>query len=176
MLARVLDRDEIRSIADLCLIPVIGKTWPWTGRDVRPRDDSGVKGPEQWAREAVDIYTATGAYSIVCETASLRDFVIPLFRRVLRTGEPMPRLVPAEPHGVNKYGRASAISSLVNADPARCFFCDVFPGLETQMTGFTGTSRASPDRLDAFVWGLPYLSQMGKPKYGGTGPNDYAIR
>jgi phage terminase large subunit-like protein len=107
-------------------------------------DNSGIKGPEQWAREAYDLYFGYGCIAIVYETASLRDLVEPLFRSVLRPGEPMLRLVPAEAHDVNKYGRAAAVSLLVNTDPPRCYFCGVFPGLEVEMTGYTGTSRKSP--------------------------------
>jgi phage terminase large subunit-like protein len=79
-----------------------------------------------------------------------------------------PRLVPAEAHGVNKYGRAAADSPLVNTDPPRCYFFGVFPGLEVEMTGYTETSRKSPDRLDAFVYGLSFLSGKGQPRYGLT--------
>ena len=32
-----------------------------------------------------------------------------------------------------------------------------FPALEEEMTGFTASSRESPDRLDALVWAITML-------------------
>jgi phage terminase large subunit-like protein len=138
-------------------------------------DDSGNKAPEQWARDALDIYYSCNASAVVYETSSLRDLVVPLFKAVMRPGEIFPRLVPAEPRGINKFGRAAGVSPLVNTDPPRVFFSGTFPGLENQMVGYTGTSRFSPDRLDAWVYGVSFLSGKNNPKYMGGGPGDFAI-
>ncbi len=106
-----------------------------------------------------------GCSAIVYEVESLRETVNPLFRNVLKPGELMPRLVPAETHGQNKYGRAASVAPLINSDPARVFFAGVFPGLELQMCTFDGRGRRSPDRLDALVYGLRYLTGSTAKRY-----------
>ena len=62
-----------------------------------------------------------------------------------------------------KMVRAEPISALY--EQGKVYHLGTFPKLEEQMCSFTGDNRgASPDRLDALVWGLTELSiSNGKP-------------
>jgi phage terminase large subunit-like protein len=109
-----------------------------------------------WAGVAVRAYHDYGADCIVAESNQGGEMV----RTVISTVDPnVPvRLVHASK---GKVTRAEPVSSLYIPNPnrpIRWFHAEPFPELEDQMCSYTGEAGdASPDRMDAHVWGVTNL-------------------
>lgn len=113
-------------------------------------DRSGRMGPAQWAREAVDMYHRHKADSIIAEGNNGGDMV----RLTIQTVESVPVTIVHASRG--KQARAEPIVSLY--EQGRVFHVEPLPDLEDQYCNWDPTtSKDSPDRLDAAVWGLTAL-------------------
>ena len=121
-------------------------------------DKTGKYSPDEWGRVAIELFYRYNANMIVAEVNNGGDLV----ERLLRSIE---RNIPYKSvHATRgKMVRAEPISALY--EQGRVYHLGTFPKLEEQMCSFTGDNKgASPDRLDALVWGLTELSiSNGKP-------------
>jgi len=116
-------------------------------------DLSGRHTPDKWCRIAVRAFYEWEADKVVAEVNQGGDLV----ERVLRTiDDTVPyRAVRATR---SKFTRAEPISALY--EQKRVHHIGYYEELESQMCTYTGlTKEASPDRLDALVWGLFELSK-----------------
>lgn len=115
-------------------------------------DFSGVYTPDKWARLSVDAFYDYQADLCVAETNNGGDLV----ERLIRSVDPSIayRSVRATR---GKMTRAEPISALY--EQKRVHHIGYFAELEQQMISYTGETNASPDRLDALVWGLTELSK-----------------
>lgn len=116
-------------------------------------DLSGRHSPDKWCRIAVRAFYEWEADKVVAEVNQGGDLV----ERVLRTiDDTVPyRAVRATR---SKFTRAEPISALY--EQKRVHHIGYYEELESQMCTYTGlTKEASPDRLDALVWGLFELSK-----------------
>jgi phage terminase large subunit-like protein len=113
-------------------------------------DDRSVKGsPVEWANAAIALYHRSQADRIVVEANQGGDMV----RHTLQTVESqIPIKMVHATRG--KRTRAEPISALYEQGKVK--HVGAFPVLEDQMCSWTPES-ASPDRLDALVWGLTEL-------------------
>ena len=120
-------------------------------------DDSGVYQPEEMGRRVVAMFRKWEADKVVIEVNNGGDF----FRAVLRSvAANLPVQQVRATRG--KFVRAEPISALY--EQGRCHHVGTYAVLEDQMTVFTAdrldmTDRgyASPDRVDALVWGMTSL-------------------
>jgi hypothetical protein len=103
-----------------------------------------------WARIAVNAYHEWNADRIVGETNNGGDMIELLLRQVDSTVSY--RKVTATR---GKIVRAEPIASLY--EQHRVHHVGSFPDLEDQMCSYTIDSKASPDRMDAMVWGMTEL-------------------
>lgn len=116
-------------------------------------DESGVMGPEAWARRAVALYDLLEADAIVAEVNQGGEMVTSTIRAV----RPGIRVISVRATR-GKVVRAEPISALYTLN--RVHHVGTLPALETQMclvtsAGYQG--EGSPDRMDAVVWGLTEL-------------------
>jgi predicted phage terminase large subunit-like protein len=118
--------------------------------------------PAEWARTAVDAYHAHEADLIVGEANNGGEMV----REVIRAVDPrVPvKLVHASR---GKTTRAQPIATVY--EQGRWFHVEPMPELEDQMCSYTGApNEASPDRMDAHVWGASELLGLsGSGTWGG---------
>ena len=132
------------------------------------RDDTCLATPARWARAAVDAYYEEEADAIVCETNQGGDLVEMNIKNVDKDV----RVVQV--HATRgKYVRAEPIAALMEPDSAgrytesRDHIVGEMPDLETELTGWSPVDdAASPNRLDAYVWGAHWL--LGTHKHAGT--------
>ncbi len=148
-------------------------------------EDLTVKaGPATWGRIATDAYDRHRADRVVGEVNYGGEMV----RHVIQTARPRtPYTAVTATRG--KAVRAEPIASLVETGKVR--FIGYFPELEEELSGFSTagyTGDGSPNRADAFVWGMTALFPgmtkapvvQSKPKYqhvryiedGGDGRSD----
>lgn len=113
-------------------------------------DDRSIKGsPVEWANAAIALYHRSSADRIVVEANQGGDMV----RHTLQTVESqIPIKMVHATRG--KRTRAEPVSALYEQGKVK--HVGAFPQLEDQMCSWTPDS-ASPDRLDALVWGLTEL-------------------
>jgi phage terminase large subunit-like protein len=120
------------------------------------QDLSGRYTPEQWARRAVEAYNMHEANWIVAEVNNGGDLVernIRLYRDGdLRLGERVSFRAVRAARG--KYTRAEPIGNLY--EQGRIHHVGVLPDLEDQQCTWV-PGEASPDRVDALVWGMTEL-------------------
>lgn len=116
-------------------------------------DLSGKYSPDKWAKVAINAYYDWGADRIVAEVNNGGDLV----ERLLRTIDTnIPYRSVRATRG--KILRAEPIAALY--EQRRVHHLGYYPELESQMCSYTGeVNQASPDRLDALVWGLAELSK-----------------
>ena len=116
-------------------------------------DVSGVMSPDEWARTAVRSYYEWEASRIVAEVNNGGDLV----ERIIRSVDAnIPYTAVRASRG--KMVRAEPIAALYEQRKVR--HLNSFPQLEMQMCSYTGErNQASPDRLDAMVWGMTELSR-----------------
>ena len=118
-------------------------------------EDWSLRGtPDQWARKAVAAFRLHQADAIIAEANQGGEMVEQIIRSVMP--EAPVRLVRASR---GKYVRAEPVSALY--EQGRVKHVGMLAELEDQMTSFTPTAErsdgASPDRVDALVWGLSEL-------------------
>ena len=118
-------------------------------------DDKSLRSsPDQWARQAVNLYHEYKADKIVAETNNGGDMVIMLLKQV-DAGIATKKVTATR----GKQLRAEPISSLY--EQGKVHHIGYFPELESQMCEWTPLSNESPDRLDALVWALTELNSGG---------------
>ncbi len=119
-------------------------------------DRSGRFHPAEWGRVAVAAYHEFAADRVVVETNQGGAMAIHTLRTVERN---LPiREVRASK---GKLTRAEPVAALY--EQGRVHHVDLFPQLEDQLTSYVADGRqASPDRLDALVWGLTDLMLTGR--------------
>lgn len=121
--------------------------------------DASLQGtPSEWARAAIALYDAVDAQAFVVETNQGGQMVAHTLRMewqaMQRPGVPLVVEVRASK---GKRARAEPIAALY--EQGRVTHVPGLEGLEDQLTGWSAKSgEASPDRLDALVWGLTELS------------------
>lgn len=119
-------------------------------------EDASLRGsPEEWAKRAVNMYRKWSADKIVAEKNQGGEMVASVIKAVDRTI--VPKLVHASR---GKVIRAEPISALYEQN--RIHHVGRFDQLEDQMCTFSvdnirANGMASPDRVDALVWGLTEL-------------------
>lgn len=119
-------------------------------------DLSGRYPPEEWARKAIAAYRAHAADRIVAEVNNGGAMVESTLRSVDPT---IPYTAVHASRG--KLARAEPVSALY--EQGKVHHVGVFGVLEDQQTSYDGSrTGASPDRLDALVWGLTAL-MLGDP-------------
>jgi phage terminase large subunit-like protein len=129
-------------------------------------DLSGRHTPLAWARRAVAAFHDYKADFIVAEANQGGDMV----ETTIRTIDPrVPIHLVHASRG--KRTRAEPVSSLytppIEQRPYRVFHVEPFSDLEDQLCSYTGDSgEASPDRMDALVWGLTELMLTGSVMTG----------
>jgi predicted phage terminase large subunit-like protein len=119
-------------------------------------DLSGRYPPEEWARRAIHAYRTHAADRIVAEVNNGGAMV----EHTLRSVDPtIPFTAVHASRG--KLTRAEPVSALY--EQSKVHHVGIFGPLEDQMTSYDGSrTGASPDRLDALVWGLTAL-MLGEP-------------
>lgn len=116
-------------------------------------DYSGKMSPKQWATAAVRAYHEHDAECIVAEINQGGDMVKTIIHDI-DSNVPV-RTVHASK---GKWARAEPISHLY--EDGKVAHARGLDGLEDQMqTWVPKDSKGSPDRIDALVWGLTYLSK-----------------
>ena len=115
-------------------------------------DLSGRHSADRWGRIAVNAFYEWDADRIIAEVNNGGDLVERLLRNIDHN---VPYRSVRATRG--KILRAEPIAALY--EQRRVHHMGVFPELESQMCSFTGDTTASPDRLDALVWGLTELSK-----------------
>lgn len=112
-------------------------------------DYTGKYTPVEWAQKAVEAYIEHQADVVVGETNNGGDLVETVIR------QHMPLINYKKVHATkNKYTRAEPVSSLMFMKPAKHHIVGELPELELEMTEWEGKSGdASPNRIDAMVWG-----------------------
>lgn len=122
------------------------------GDGVVHRDESGKLSTRAWAQRVVDLYHAHGANRVVAEVNQGGDLVEDAIRNV----DPNVKVVKVRA-AVGKGARAEPVAMLYEQGRV-AHLCDM-PKLEAELTetAFDENLRASPNRLDALVWGLTYL-------------------
>ena len=122
-------------------------------------DASGKFSPVEWARRAVSLYRNYGADRIVAEKNQGGVMVESTIRAVDQNVSL--KLVHASK---GKITRAEPISALF--EQRRAHLVGGFDLLEDQLATYQAGSAASPDRLDALVWGLTELMIEGGSSIG----------
>jgi phage terminase large subunit-like protein len=114
--------------------------------------------PNVWANRAVNLYEKYNANCILAET----NFGAKMVKSVI---ENVSRQIPFKEVTATKakHVRAEPIAQLYSREMVKHLYS--FPKLEDQLVNFTSAGYVgigSPDRADALVWGLTYLSQQNK--------------
>ena len=116
-------------------------------------DVSGRMSPNEWARAAMDTADLWQANAIVGEVNNGGDMVRTIVESFRGSGSARFEEVRA---ARSKYVRAEPSAALYEQNRVR--HCGRFDALEDQLTTFVPGSKKSPDRLDALVWALTWLS------------------
>jgi phage terminase large subunit-like protein len=126
-------------------------------------EDASLSGsPNTWATAAVAAYHRHMADAIVVEINQGGDMAVQTIRNI------DPTVVVKTIHATKgKVLRAEPVATLYEIKPHRVTHAGVFEKLEDQMTTFTPqwnrTRDGSPDRLDALVYALAWLSGGDRP-------------
>ena len=118
-------------------------------------DDSGSFGPSEWGKVSVAAYKNHEADMIVPEVNNGGDLV----KANIKLVDPGVPVFPVRASR-GKTRRAEPIAALY--EEGLVHHVGHFPELEDEMTSYTGEVSAnepSPNRMDALVWALWYLSQ-----------------
>jgi PBSX family phage terminase large subunit len=123
--------------------------------------DKSLKGtPKEWADAAIDLYKKTDADLIVAEKNQGGDMVESILRSAGYKGKVV--LVHASK---GKIARAEPIEALYEQNLVHHLDSRELIELEEEMTCYVphklGGSDESPDRMDALVWGLTFLTERG---------------
>jgi phage terminase large subunit-like protein len=121
-------------------------------------DRSGRLSPDDWISRAVATYDQLSADRIIGEANQGGDLIESLLRTQRRN------ISYERVHASRgKITRAEPVAALY--EQGKVHHCGGFPQLEDEMTNYVAGMSASPNRMDALVWGLSYL--MLKPKLTG---------
>lgn len=119
-------------------------------------DDSGSFGPSEWGKRSVAAYKNYEAQMIVPEVNNGGDLV----KANIKLVDPGVPVFPVRASR-GKTKRADPIAALY--EEGKVHHVGFYPELEDEMTTYTGlppsAANPSPNRLDALVWVLWYLSQ-----------------
>ena len=110
--------------------------------------------PAGWAAKAIALWRRVSADALVVEVNQGGDMV----RAVIREADPMVPVIAVRANR-GKWLRAEPIAALYEQGKVK--HAGIFPALEDEMCdfGLDGLSSGrSPDRLDALVWALSYLT------------------
>lgn len=112
-------------------------------------DYTGKYTPNEWAALACQVYQDHNADLVVGEANNGGDLVETVIR------QHMPLINYSKVHATkNKYTRAEPVSALMFMKPPKHHIVRELPELELEMTEWEGKSGdASPNRIDAMVWG-----------------------
>lgn len=153
--APVLDRLVIavdppamaRANSDACGIVAVGQS----GNEAFILADETVQGilPEAWAEKVANLADRLGADEIIAEANQGGEMV-----RTVLAGAGIGRAIRLVHARVDKRRRAAPVAALYAA--GRVHHVGYFRALEDEMMAF-GLSKASPNRLDALVWGVSHL-------------------
>ena len=117
-------------------------------------DGSGRMSPNKWANRALALYDKHYASRIIGETNNGGDLVGEVLRAASGGGTFTFQKVNASR---GKYARAEPIAALY--EQGKVHHVGTFPELEDQMCTWTPhTTDVSPDRMDALVWAITYLT------------------
>jgi phage terminase large subunit-like protein len=108
--------------------------------------------PEKWAKKACGLCCDLETDQIIYES----NFGGTMVKRVLKIENPNIRISPVRATR-GKAIRAEPISILYEKN--RVSHVGIFPKLEDEMTQWDTSQKYSPNRLDALVWGLTWLSK-----------------
>lgn len=128
-------------------------------------DESLKDSPLGWAKRAYQVYKYYGVDKVIAETNNGGDLVESNIRNVYRNIN-----VQQVRATRGKFIRAEPISGLY--EQGRVHHVGIFPELEDQMCEWVPGAK-SPDRVDALVWALHYLSQ-GITQRGNVASMDYS--
>jgi len=139
----------------------------WDDRVYVLADASGRYAPTEWARRAIAAYRTHEADRIVAEVNNGGEMVTATLR-MIEPGAPV-RTVHASR---GKAVRAEPVAALY--EQGRVSHVGPLAMLEDQMTTWDpGTSRKSPDRIDALVWALTDLAVDPQRERGPARESDY---
>lgn len=128
-------------------------------------DLSGRHSPEEWGRKVVEAYVANRANAVVGERNRGGDLVAANVRAAARELLGHSSVKVVEVHATRgKELRAEPVSAL--HEQGRVHIVGHMPELEGELTEWNPRlGGASPNRLDAFVWGIWHLARLddGKP-------------
>lgn len=132
-------------------------------------DRTGTYKPEEWAARAIEVYDHWNADLIVGEVNNGGDLVEAVIRQV-RANVSYKKVHATK----NKYTRAEPVASLMNMTPPKDHIVGELPDLEEEMCNWEGkTGEASPNRIDASVWGafelMPDLNPQKQAVSGSFG-------
>lgn len=126
------------------------------GQGVLEGDYSGKMSTRKWAQKAVNLYKEKRANAIVAEVNQGGDLV----EDVIRNIDPTIKVIKVHA-AKGKFARAEPISALCeNNEYKNISICHPkpCPELESELTEWVPLeSKSSPNRLDAYVWGMTYL-------------------
>lgn len=138
--------------ADLTGIVVVGLA---TNNHAYVLADLSMKGtPREWARAVVNTYQDYMADMVIGEVNAGGDMVAAVIRSSLDPSEAMPHYKKVHASR-GKRVRAEPIAAL--AEQGRIHHVGSFKELENELTTWTPDMPKSPDRLDAYVWGMTEL-------------------
>lgn len=127
-------------------------------------EDRSMKGtPYEWAEAAIKLYEEVNADLIVAEKNQGGDMVEAILRSTRLRNKGFKGKVKLVTATKGKFTRAEPIEALYEQGFVHHLDSRQLSDLEDEMTSYvphmmTGTD-ASPDRMDALVWGLTYLTE-----------------
>lgn len=137
--------------SDACGIVVVGK-YSGLNRWCILEDITAIMSPIEWATKSIALYQKYNANKIVYETNYGGDMIPTVIKGV-------DRYIPLEGVRATKGKMLRAEPIVVLYEQGLVDHYDRFTSLEYEMTTFNGDPKQkSPNRLDAAVWGLTYLS------------------
>ena len=142
-----------KSTSDACGVVVVAKK---ENKYYVLEDKTKILSPNEWANLAISLYDKYEANYIVAETNQGGDLVKSVIRNIRQT---IPYKSVRASKG--KMARAEPIAALY--EQSLVFHNERFPTLEYELLTYTGDPKeASPNSLDALVWGLTELSAVSK--------------
>ncbi|MCA1806698.1 MAG: terminase family protein, partial [Actinobacteria bacterium] len=118
-------------------------------------DMTGLHTPNDWARIAIEAYHRYNANAVVAEINQGGDLVEHNIRTAEADYDYRPLVYRKVRAKRGKWARAEPVGAL--EEQGRIHHVGDFPKLEDELTGYTPGHEASPDRLDAYVWGAYHL-------------------
>jgi phage terminase large subunit-like protein len=127
--------------------------------------------PSAWARRTAAIYHHNRCVAVVAEGNQGGDLVKETIKNAQKEGE-MPVVVKVVYASRGKFARAEPVAELYEL--GFIHHVGIFEELEDQMTSFDpDESKKSPDRMDALVWGVTYLTAGTPVEFAGAEEDEY---